>query len=260
MEKGNFQKEFEKLFRQMAGKYSGWDVWNDFLIMSALSISNVVNSEKWEEREAEYRSRIGRYPKEMQDKFPELLSLLVSAMDENPEQDFLGSTYHRLNLQQRQKGQFFTPYHVSELMAEISVKSGEDLKEEIRRKGFISVNDSCCGAGVMLIAFANVARKRGINYQNEVLFVAQDIDRTAALMCYLQLSVLGCPAVVIVGNSLLRPGLHPENEVWYTPFYHLNRWRFQGAWEEAITVNAVQNASPREGKDDRLVLKPEDAA
>ena len=96
------------------------------------------------------------------------------------------------------------------------------MDKEIRRKGYISVNDSCCGAGAMLIAFANVAKKHGLNYQNGVLFIAQDIDRTAALMCYIQLSLLGCSAVVIVGDSLLKPGFHPDNEVWYTPLYYLN--------------------------------------
>lgn len=56
--------------------------------------------------------------------------------------------------------------------------------------------------------------------------MAQDIDHAAAMMCYIQLSLLGCPAVVIVGDTLAKPMLHTDNDVWYTPFYHLNRWRF----------------------------------
>ena len=52
------------------------------------------------------------------------------------------------------------------------------------------MNDSACGAGAMLIAFANAAKQYGINYQKQVLFVAQDIDHTAAMMCYIQLSLL----------------------------------------------------------------------
>lgn len=60
--------------------------------------------------------------------------------------------------------------------------------ELLKGKRYISVNDPACGAGAMLIAFANVAKKHGINYQKHVLFVAQDIDRTAAMMCYIQMS------------------------------------------------------------------------
>lgn len=43
-----------------------------------------------------------------------------------------------------------------------------------------------------------------------MLAVAQDVDRSAALMCYLQLSVLFIPAIVIVGNSITNPGIDPQ--------------------------------------------------
>ena len=96
----------------------------------------------------------------------------------------------------------------------------------LKERRYISVNDPACGAGAMLIAFANVAKKHGINYQEQVLFVAQDIDRTAAMMCYIQMSLLGCPAIVVIGDSLAKPFPHPDNEVWCTLFFHLNQWRF----------------------------------
>ena len=41
-----------------------------------------------------------------------------------------------------------------------------------------------------------------INYQQNAYFVAQDIDPLVAKMCYIQLSLLGCPGVVIIGNTL----------------------------------------------------------
>ena len=63
-----------------------------------------------------------------------------------------------------------------------------------------TATDPACGAGAMLIAFANAAKRHGINYQKHVLFVSQDIDRTAAMMCYIQMSLLGCPAVVVIGE------------------------------------------------------------
>ncbi len=154
-----------------------------------------------------------------------MLNLVVLALSDNPEQDFLGSLYHYLNLHQEQKGQFFTPYHICEFMSEIQFTDmGAD--EMLKERRYISVNDPACGAGAMLIAFANVAKKHGINYQKHVLFVAQDIDRTAAMMCYIQMSLLGCPAVAVIGDSLAKPFPHPDNEVWCTLFYYLNQWRF----------------------------------
>lgn len=154
-----------------------------------------------------------------------MMSIVTLAMEDNPEQDFLGSFYHYLELHQEQKGQFFTPYNISRFMAEVLFEKN-DARRKLEQNNYISVSDPACGAGAMLIAFANAAKRSGINYQKQVLFVAQDIDHTAAIMCYIQLSLLGCPAVVIIGDTLTKPMFHPDNDVWYTLFYHLNRWKF----------------------------------
>ena len=211
-----------------------------------------------EEREKQYLSVIGRYTAEEQKIFPEMLTIVTLALDENPEQDFLGSLYHRLELQQEQKGQFFTPYDISRFMAEIQFAGGSE-KEELERNGYISVNDPACGAGAMLIAFANAAKRNGLNYQKQVLFVAQDINHTAAMMCYIQLSLLGCPAVVIIGDTLVKPMFHPDNEVWYTPFYHLNRWRFSqhSGPEETAEVPRKMEGSGMPEEMDKEIRLPE---
>ncbi len=225
MEKKDYKKEFCTLMDRFAFRYSRWQVWNDFLSLSALSLANVIPGPEKEGREERYRSIMDGYRKEEQEIFPQMLGVVVLALEEDPEQDFLGSLYHCLDLQQEQKGQFFTPYHICELISELQfADDGKAWQPDGR--GYISVSDPACGAGAMLIAFANVARKHGINYQKHVLFVAQDIDRTAAMMCYIQLSLLGCSAVIAIGDSLAAPFPHPDNEVWRTPFYYLNQWRF----------------------------------
>ncbi len=230
MDDSRFVKDFLAVFHKFNYRYSKWEVWNDFLYLAAVAMANLVPTPDREEREQRYLSIINKYPEELRDCFPEMLAIVTLALDANPEQDFLGSMYHRLQLHQEQKGQFFTPYHISHFMAEINMVGVDD--EEMHRKGYISVSDPACGAGAMLIAFANVAKAHGINYQKEVLFFAQDIDLTATLMCYVQLSILGCPAIVIVGDSLVKPDFHPDNEIWYTPFYYLNHWRFQSFFGE----------------------------
>lgn len=77
---------------------------------------------------------------------------------------------------------------------------------------------------------ANVARndleKAGFNFQNHILFSAQDIEETVALMCYIQLSLLGVAGFVKVGNSLtdpIRNGDSLEN-YWFTPMYFSDIW------------------------------------
>lgn len=271
MEKRDYKKEFCALMDKFAFRYSRWQVWNDFLSLSAISLANVIPTPEKEEREKTYHAILSSYREEEKEIFPQMLNLVVLALSDNPEQDFLGSLYHYLNLQQEQKGQFFTPYHICEFMSELQF-AGDEKAEKLEEKGYISVNDPACGAGAMLIAFANVAKKHGINYQKYVLFVAQDIDRTAAMMCYIQLSLLGCPAVVAIGDSLAKPYPHPDNEVWHTLFYHLNQWRFAPGHAEGKTADEADSSTEvptvsltgsmelLEGADGQLMLCMEQAS
>ena len=123
-------------------------------------------------------------------------------MDFNPTRTFSVSFYMALDLGNDHAGQFFTPYNVCRMMAEIT---GTDLQARVERDGWISVNDCACGAGALLVAFANACTRQKINYQTSVLFVAQDIDYIVGLMCYLQLSLMGCAGYVVIGDTLLHP-------------------------------------------------------
>lgn len=253
--KKQWDKEFITLFNRLVGKRSNWEVWNDFLTMAAIAFANVMPTPERTEREDRYLSIIRSYEIEEQEIFPQLLSVVSMAFEDNPKQDFLGNLYTALNLNQHQKGQFFTPYHICEFMAE--VQNGGDLKSEVEKKGFISVSDPACGAGALLIAFANSARAHGVNYQEKVLFVAQDIDATAAKMCYIQLTLLGCSACIIIGDSLVKPGFHPDNEVYYTPMYFLNSWRFcEKTRTEEISANGAVTETVSEAVIEAVVSKP----
>ena len=87
----------------------------------------------------------------------------------------------------------------------------------------------------MLIAAANTILRQKVNYQNHVLFVGQDIDRIVGMMAYIQLSLLGCPGYVVIGNSLTNPivgsALQPfekeGQEFWYTPLYFSDVWQYR---------------------------------
>lgn len=215
------RKQFLDTFRRLSSLQQPWRVWSDFVEMAACSISNHVDRSNYEPREKRYLEIARGYEQSELEQFPKLLAYTVQALDQNPEQDFLGYLFQELELSNHWKGQFFTPYNICKAMAEIST---DGLQDRIKEKGFVTVNDPACGAGALLIAFANVAKARGVNFQQHVLFVAQDVDPTAAHMCYIQLSLLGCPGYVIVGDTLSRPGLHPENEVWYTPMWFVGGW------------------------------------
>lgn len=67
----------------------------------------------------------------------------------------------------------------------------EEFQQKIGDRGWVAVCDPTCGAGALLVAFANECRKKGINYQTDVLFVAQDIDYIVGMIRILLSKKLG---------------------------------------------------------------------
>ena len=109
----------------------------------------------------------------------------------------------------------------------------------------MSINDCACGAGALLIAARNVMMRAGQDWSSGAMFVAQDIDRPAGLMCYLQLSLLGCAGYVVIADSLrypiigslIRPTPVPEQDIWYTPTLYLSPvWGYRMLWEKIESV------------------------
>ncbi len=230
------QKEIVKLFSAFDGSKNRRQIFDDFLWMTAIAISNSVDLRHREEREARYMDIVKQYkPKEMEI-FARMVAEITTGMEENPDQDFLGEMYMALDFGSSAAGQFFTPYDVCRAMADCA-GNYDELKKEIEERGFVSVLDPACGAGATLVAFARGCLARGINYQRQVLFVAQDIDHTVACMCYIALSLMGCPGYVVVGDTLAHPatfyddrGLLPidHGNVWYTPMVMTSEdWTFR---------------------------------
>ena len=226
--KNEHQQNIVKMLNGLAGRYARWTVWQDFITMAAICIANTVNSKWREEREARYRSVAEKYHSMELDIFAKMITEVTLGLNENPEQDFLGELFMALDMGNEWRGQFFTPYDVCRAAAEISARN---VEAESKVQSWVSVNDPACGAGAMLIAFGNVCKSKGVNYQNDVLFVAQDIDELAGMMCYIQLSLLGCAGYVVIDNTLSKPaqsiddrGLIPVDcgNVWATPMYTIN--------------------------------------
>ncbi len=224
------QKKIVKLFESLEGKYSINGLWSDFIVMTACAISNAVDAEHREQREEMFQSISSKYGSKEMTTFSQILGSIVQALEENPSQDLLGEIYMCLGLRNESTGQFFTPYSLCMAMAEMS--SG-DLEQRLQEKEWITVYDPACGAGATLIAFANVCLKKKINYQQRCLFSCQELDFTTACMCYIQLSLLGCPGYIYVGDTLCDPCTgydgrallpKPSDNLWYMMMYFMEPW------------------------------------
>lgn len=228
-----------RLIEKAAYDSAPWRVWDDLMYMSAAAISQPL---RWvQEREDEYLRRINGYDKDKQPLFPEMFKAIVAALEHEGHADLLGAIYMQLELGNHWKGQFFSPYNLALCMAQMQATT---VAQEVEAEGYITVNDPCCGGGAMLIAFAQACKEQGVNYQESVLFVAQDIDPVAARMCYIQMSLYGMPGYVIIGNSLKHPPTVPlpiDYEIWHTPFYFMGGWQWRRQRDKPLVLPTPAN-------------------
>lgn len=213
--------EISKILDRIQG-HDTYTVIRDFFEISAIAIRNNVDHGK--ERDAyeqRYLAIVKKYRKEDLNVFAEALGVFMGwiqkAMDGDiPFRDFAGEIYMDSGTSSGKAGQFFTPYHVSHLMAEINFDK-DKLKAEIAEDPdrLITIAEPTCGAGGLIVAAIDVLKDAGINYSWNVFVDCGDIDARCVHMTYLTLSLLGVPAVVRKGDALALE----YSETWYTPAY-----------------------------------------
>lgn len=238
--------EIVKMFDSLSGSKGAWEVWNDVITMMAVSIANTCdnNPNRKEQREKQYLDIVNKYTADEMQTVVKITAAITNALEDNPEQDLLGNLYMSLDFGSNALGQFFTPYDVCQAMAELSVDKAL-MESQINEKGYIRINEPSCGAGANIIALINVMKKQEINYQNSAFIVAQDLSQLTALMCYIQLSLLGCAGTVVVGDTLRSPGAKTQTEIeladniWLTPMYCSYLWsgrRYAALMDEMLTA------------------------
>lgn len=209
--------EFNKIMQSLDYSKSRIQIFSDFLTLSAYSIAQPFYRSP--ELEEKYLAVAKNYKVEQLNLFAKMLAIVVDALEEEP-QDFLGTCFMANDMGSEYKGQFFTPYHVSKFMAEITLGN---VKELVQTQGYITISEPCSGAGSMIIACREVFIQQGCNPSTQMFVEAVDIDDLCFKMSYIQLSLLGIPARVIRGNTLSMEYF----ETLYTPVYFLNGWHYK---------------------------------
>lgn len=200
---------------------------SDLFECGAIAISNAVDLAQKDKREERYLQIIRSYKPDQQKKLAEIFAkvytLLASVVyDDGKFNDNLGEIFMRCNLGNKTAGQFFTPYHISELMARVTIDETL-VKEKIADDGILAINDPCCGGGGMIMAALEVLHDLGVNYARNCFIEANDVDLRCVHMTYLQLALAGVPAIVRHQNTLTRECW----SVWYTPAYLFQYLRFR---------------------------------
>ena len=210
----NKYKKIMELLEFSNGKYNAKDIFRDFVIMFATAIKNKFKYEQIDEDE--YLRIVKRYDKKELDIFAKLIAeMMKEKLREDKIQDILGEIFMTIDANSKRNGQFFTPINVAELMAEVTLN-----KEKIQNKDVITIQDSACGSGVMILGMANCLNKQGVDYKSRLFAECRDIDFLCFGMAYVQLSLSGIPGRVILGDTLQ----DEKRKIFYTPQYYIGNW------------------------------------
>lgn len=211
------KKAIVNTIQSIVGRYSSYEIFSDWIRCAALSISNTVNvvhDNVWKDREKDYIATMQKYTEDERLVLCKLTGMLTLALEDDLE-DVLGHVFMHSDMGSSKAGQFFTPFHLSELTARIAL-----LPDDIKGNGMITVAEPSCGGGGMIIAACKILKDKGVNFQKRLDVVAQDLDWRSVYMTYLQLSLIGCRAIVVQGDTLcdpFDPERTPRERMLYTP-------------------------------------------
>ena len=202
----NAKREFVKLFKSAAarGSYSQHRIWSDWLEAASITVhqmpyhaGDLERDDAFTTLEAKYLEHTRSFDDEHLQLFGKLFGLTIVAL-QAPCGDFLGSIHMELELENKDAGQFFTPYDVGRMMAAINIG---DVGEAVKR-GMTTLDEPAVGSGSMVIAVAQHISESGYDHRAWMQVQATDIARDCFNMCYIQLGLLGIQAVVRHGNTL----------------------------------------------------------
>lgn len=193
--------KFVKIIGELERSKHRSEIFWDFCELAYCALAKRASpfADQQDKLEAQYMEVVGRYKtKDDVRRMPELLALTMQQLSVGG-CDFLGMAAGELGVLDGQMGQFFTPYEVSRLMADINLSGIED---KIRANGFVTLQEPAAGAGGMLIAVADKIEALGFNLETSLWIEAVELSRPTFHMCYIQCAARGLSGRIVNGNSL----------------------------------------------------------
>jgi type I restriction-modification system DNA methylase subunit len=199
---------FRKILERISHRHDTRHVFDAFTRFAACALAAQT-------REAEYLEEAKRWEKPELELFAEALGALIVEMETRPFEDMLGGYYLDFALSskgQQWNGEFHTPKHVCDLMAQMTMGDLASLPAE----GPITVCEPACGAGAMILSVAQVCPPE---VRRRLRVTAIDINRTACDMAFVNTTLWGVPTRIIHGNSL-------ANEFWaaWSNIHYIAPW------------------------------------
>ncbi|MGH1356848.1 MAG: N-6 DNA methylase [Thalassovita sp.] len=194
-------KDFIKIMGELDRSKHQGEIFRDFCELLYCALAKVASpfEDQRDRLEAQYMEVVGRYRnKDDIRRMPELRDIALFEISAGG-CDFLGEVAGEMGVLNDRLGQFFTPFEVSRLMAEINLTG---IEKKIKEEGFVTVQEPAAGAGGMLIAVADKVESLGFNLETSLWFEAVELSASTFHMCYIQSAARGMAGRVIHGNSL----------------------------------------------------------
>ncbi|MEG0297213.1 MAG: N-6 DNA methylase [Clostridium sp.] len=199
------------LFNKLTKRHNPHQIFNDFLELTSLAISNSTDYKNRNEREIRYLEVSRKYNPEELKIFTEILAKLSIEL-ESPK-DILGELLMKLEEGNSTKGQYLTPFHICKMTASIAFD-----EEKLKQDGYLVVNEPSAGGGALIIALYVVMKEKGYDPQSQLKVIANDLDLKAVFMCYIQMALLGVQAKVQHQNAMTGEIF----SIWKTPNWILS--------------------------------------
>ena len=212
-----YRKDFIRELTAMSARHNIITVFGDAVGMMAASLAKVTAFDR-AASEREYQTIADRYTKEEMAHLPKMMAAVVEALDLRRE-SFLGPILEEVGAANQHNGQFLTPASVATMMAEVNMGDYEHTPGKV-----VKIEDPACGAGVTLIAQAEMLVQKKHVPQRDIFLIGGDIDKRAVDMTFVELTLLGYAARVDHMNALSMEVLSPAR---YTLGYYLHgiQWR-----------------------------------
>lgn len=238
----DYKKQIIKTLESITSSgISSYDIFDDFLNLALDSLERLPDhvraikqtgkpAEDTEEVQKRFQRLRDRYKKPVYfERFAEALGYLILSAEDDWN-DTIGDVYMEFGISNKHSGQFFTPFHLAKLMADMTTDDlptmvHERIKAACRENplaqamliagmgiedpaqaedwffnkvlpsvapdvGPVTVNDPACGSGVMFLAVASDVPRWMLDW-NLVQFYGMDIDQTCVNMTRLNLMLHG---------------------------------------------------------------------
>lgn len=221
MKKGDItvDSEFEKIFFALCRSRRPRTVWDDFVVLSAIGISN--GAQYRQERSVFGGAILSHYNRHEKQLMQRLFDRTTEAFAENPNQDYLGTLFLELHLAKKLGEYHLNTYQEGERKARLCI-------EEMEPRPYMFLSDPQCSTGAMLIASFHQMAKLGRNPRIQLFCAGYEGNFTIAMMCYIQMSILGIAGYIANSNPKEAPNaptlIAPTN-AWCTPEYFHKKWQ-----------------------------------